>query len=253
MIPRIIPSLLYSEGGLYKTVAYKNRDYLGDPINTIRLYNSMEVDELVILDIDATRSGKEPDYEALKAIAEEAFFPITYGGGIRTLHQTKKIIGCGFEKVCLTSTCFANEELLKSIAEVFGSQSVVAKLDVQKKLFGYRLYNHVTAKNHPGDIAEAALLLQQLGAGEIILNSVDRDGTMSGFDCELVRSVAKAVTIPLVASGGAGRLEHFAEVIGAGASAACGGSIFVYAGIGQGVLINYPQRCAVAKIFASGK
>lgn len=244
MKTRVMPCLLLSEGGLVKTVKFKNPSYVGDPINAVRIFNSKEVDELVVLDIAATREGREPDFAAIEDIVSEAFMPVAYGGGVRTVEQARKLYALGVEKVVINSAAVDVPNLIEDLVEQFGSQSVVASIDAKKRGLFSRLeaVTHAAAKGTSHTPAEFARNLERRGAGEIFLNSVDRDGTQSGYDVDLIKQVADSVNIPLVACGGAGTLEHFAQAVEAGASAVAAGSLFVYHGPHRAVLISYPDR-----------
>lgn len=250
MIPRIIPCLLLSNGGLYKTIRFGKRSYIGDPINTIKLFNSMEVDEIILLDIDASRQNKEPDFNLLREMAEEAFFPMCYGGGIKTLRHIERIIDIGFEKVSINQAFLANKNLIKESSKVFGSQSIVASVDVVKTLLsGHMVYDYLLGKQTRLRPDQYAVELVDSGAGELVVNSFDRDGMMCGFDIDIVKSVSQAVKAPIVACGGAGSLGDLRSAIRAGASAVAAGSLFIYAGRDQGVLINYPKRNQLKTLF----
>ena len=248
---RVIPCLLLRRNGLVKTVKFENAKYVGDPINTVRIYNEKEVDELFFLDITATPDKKDPPYEMIREIATECFMPFAYGGGVRTFEQAARIFGIGAEMVCLNTQAAENPELLSRIADKFGSQAVVASIDAKRDFFGrYRVVTN-GARNATGkDVVEQAKLMEKMGAGEILLTSVDRDGTFEGYDVELVRKVTRAVSIPVVACGGAGKLEHLpAPVKEGGASAVACGSLFVYQGKHRAVLTNYPTRAELTRLF----
>ena len=217
---RVIPSLLMSERRLIKTVAFKKRVYLGDPINTVRIFNDKEVDELVLLDIDATTAGREPDYDYLENIASQCFMPLAYGGGITTADQVRRLLNLGIEKVVLNSAAVHDPELVSRAADIAGSQSVAVSLDVKTGFFGRReLRTHGGTKKTAIPLIEGVMRAVSAGAGEILLTSIDRDGSMKGYDIELIRDVAKAVDVPLIACGGAGSVNDFAKAIAAGASA----------------------------------
>lgn len=241
--PRIIPCLLVKDKGLVKSKQFKNHRYLGDPMNAVRIYNEKEVDELVILDIDATVQGREPDLQMIKHIAEECRMPLCYGGGIKTVKQAQNIFSLGVEKISLSSVAISNPNLITEIADKVGSQSVVVVLDVKKKLFGgYEVYtnngNTATGKS-PFDLIKQ---YQALGAGEIVINNIDNDGMMKGYDINLLEKARNASTLPLTALGGAGILDHIGELIQKfGIIGASAGSLFVYKGKLNGVLINYPN------------
>jgi cyclase len=240
---RVIPCLLLKDGGFVKTVRFSKPRYLGDPRNIVRIFNEKEVDEIVILNIDATLQKREPYYDLLKDIVSEAFMPIAYGGGIKTIEDIKQLYKIGIEKVVINSQAVNKPEFILEASERFGSQSIVASIDVKKDLFGkYRVYYESGKKITSISPVEHIKRMEKLGAGEIILNSIDRDGTMEGYDKELIKTVASIVSIPVIALGGAGKLEHFREAMNAGASAVSAGSMFVYQGVHKAVLINYPTQ-----------
>ncbi len=241
MRPRVIPVLLLSEGGLVKTIRFKKPNYLGDPINAIRLYNEMEVDELVVLDIQASKTGQPIDLDYLQQLASEAFMPLAYGGGVTTLEGMAKILRSGFEKVVCNCAFIDNPELLSQAAQRFGAQSVVAAIDVKKSFFGKPgLYHHVRKKILRKDLWDHVAEMVDRGAGELFLNSVDQDGRMEGYDLDLIGRVAQSVEVPLVVCGGAGSLEDMSSALERGAHACAAGSLFVYQGRSRGILINYP-------------
>lgn len=237
---RVIPVLLLHDGGLVKTVKFKSPKYVGDPINAVRIFNVKEVDELVILDIGATREGREPNYDHIKEIVSEAFMPIGYGGGISTLNQIEKLFKIGVEKIILNTAAFTNSALITEAASIYGSQSIVVSIDVKKDVWGeYKAYTNSGIQKQKGDLSTLLKEFQDKGAGEIFLNSIDKDGTMSGYDIILIEKAVKVLDIPLVAIGGAGQVKHLAAAIKAGASAVAAGSIFVFQGIHRAVLISY--------------
>jgi imidazole glycerol-phosphate synthase subunit HisF len=240
---RIIPVLLLKDGGLYKTVKFKQANYVGDPINTVKIFNEKEADELVLLDYNATLEKRSPDYKKIAEIAGEAFMPMAYGGGIGTLEQAKKVFDGGFEKVVLNSVLFNQLSLIGEIGNIFGAQAVVASIDVRKNLFGKQKVSPVSAtKKTDIDPVEWAKTLERAGAGEIFLNSVERDGTWEGYDIPLIRAVSAAVKIPVVACGGAGSMADFEKAVReGGASAVAAGSMFVYQRKGMGVLVSFPS------------
>ena len=241
--PRVIPCLLLRHEGLVKTVKFKEPRYLGDPINIVRIFNDKEVDELIFLDILATVENRAPNFELLGKITSECFMPLGYGGGIRTLEDVKKLLAIGVEKIVLNTSAVENPSLIRAAADYAGSLAVVISLDVKKAMFGkYETCTRGGKKGTGLDPVKFAVEMEQQGAGELFLNSIDRDGTMQGYDLELVRRVAEAVTIPVVACGGAGNIQHLAEAVQAGASAAAAGSMFVFQGPLRGVLISYPAQ-----------
>ena len=240
--PRVIPALLLKGQGLVKTVKFKEPKYLGDPINIVRIFNDKEVDELVLLDITATPEKRGPQFDLLKNIASEAFIPLAYGGGIRSMDDVKRLLSIGIEKLIMNTSAVETPSLVREVADHAGSQAAVVSMDVKKGLLGkYEVFTHCGQKKTGLDPVKHAIEMEKMGAGEILINSIDRDGTMQGYDVDLVRKVADAVSVPVVACGGAGNLSHVSEVIKQGhASAAAAGSIFVFQGPLRGVLISYP-------------
>lgn len=240
---RVIPVLLLGGGGLVKTVRFGKRRYVGDPINAVRIFNEKEVDELVLLDIDATKENRDPDFAHVEEILSEAFMPVGYGGGVRSMAQVERLFKLGVEKVVLNSVLAESPQLLGEASRTFGAQSVVASIDVKKDLLGrYRAYTHGGTRKLSGDVGELLRRWVDLGAGEIVVNAIERDGTRSGFDTELIRSVASAVDVPVVAVGGAGSVAHLLDGLRAGASAVAAGSMFIFIGVHQAVLISYVDR-----------
>jgi cyclase len=234
--------LLLKGRGLYKTRQFKNPTYVGDPINTVKIFNEKEVDEIVVLDIAATEEGKEPAIDMIADIASEGFMPIAYGGGVRNLDQVRAIFKRGVEKVVLNSVAVQQPEVIEKIVAFAGSSSVVVSIDAKAKMFGgYDVYIRGGRQSTGLDPIEFARRAERAGAGEILLTSIDRDGMMQGYDLTLIQKVASAVGIPLIACGGAGSLEHFAAAIKAGASAVAAGSMFVFQGRHRAVLISYPS------------
>ena len=240
--PRIIPCLLVKDKGLVKTVNFKAPKYVGDPINAVRIFNEKQVDELVILDIDATLEGREPDYKMIEHWAAECRMPLCYGGGVKTVAQAQRIFSLGVEKVALSSAALINPTVVRDIADQVGSQSVVVILDVKKKLLGgYEVYIHNGKKGTGKNPFEFAKQLEQLGVGEIVINSIDNDGLMRGYDYSLVEKMRKVISVPLTVLGGAGSLEDIGKLIQKfGIIGASAGSLFVFKGRYKAVLINYP-------------
>lgn len=248
--PRVIPTLLLQGQGLVKTVKFKDPTYLGDPINIVRIFNDKEVDELVFLDIIATKEDRPPSFEMLTNITSECFMPLAYGGGIRSMGDVEKLLGIGIEKVILNTSAVENPALVRSVADYAGSSSVVISMDVKKNFLGkYETYTRSGKKNTGLDPVRHAVEMEKQGAGELFVNSIDRDGTMQGYDLDLIRRVADAVSIPVVACGGAGKLQDLADAINiGGASAAAAGSLFVFQGPLRGVLISYPSQDDLKRI-----
>ncbi|PWF48921.1 AglZ/HisF2 family acetamidino modification protein [Massilia glaciei] len=245
--PRIIPCLLVHEKGLVKTVSFKSPKYVGDPLNAVKIFNEKEADELIVLDIDASVDGAEPDYKLIADLASECRMPLCYGGGIRSVEQAKRIISLGVEKVALSSAAMADPGLVTRIADELGSQSVVVVLDVKKRLLSkeYDVFVHNGRKNTKQGALETAVRMAALGAGEIVINSIDNDGQMKGFDLALARRMRAAVKIPITILGGAGSLGDIEALVGAcGVVGAAAGSLFVFKGVYKAVLINYPNVAA---------
>jgi imidazole glycerol-phosphate synthase subunit HisF len=244
---RVIPCLLLRGHGLVKTRRFKDPVYVGDPVNAVRIFSEKEVDELVVLDIDASREGREPNYELIAEIAGECFMPLAYGGGIRTLDQVRTLIRSGVEKVVVNSAALESTEVLTAAANVFGSQAVVVGIDVRKTLLGgYKVVGKSATVEAAVKLEDHVRRVVAAGAGEILLNSVDRDGTMSGYDLDLIRAVTRSVDVPVVACGGAGTVEHLRQAVhDANASAVSAGSMFVFHGKHRAVLINYPSNIKI--------
>jgi cyclase len=241
---RVIPCLLLKGKGLVKTIKFKDPKYIGDPINAIKIFNDKEVDELVFLDITATIEKKGPDFKLISEIASECFMPLGYGGGITTIQQIEKLFNIGIEKVILNSSTFTSINLLTEATKIFGSQSVVASIDVKKHWLTKKqtVYTQSGKFNTAISPVEYAKKMEQAGAGEIIINSIDQDGTMEGYDLDLIKMVSAQVNIPVVALGGAGSLQDFKSAIDAGASAVAAGSFFVFQKMHRAVLITYPSQ-----------
>lgn len=240
--PRVIPCLLLDGEQLVKTTRFTDPTYVGDPVNVLSIFNSFEVDEIVLLDITAAGSGVPADVDHLARYAEECFIPLAYGGGLADLEAIERIFAIGYEKVVLNSVLAEDPEVVTKTAEVFGSQAVVVSVDARGGAGGWTAHTHGATRDtgqHPVAWARRA---EDLGAGEILLTAVEREGTMTGFDLDLVEAVAGAVSVPVIAHGGAGRRKELAGPLGRGASAVAAGSLFVFQGSARGVLINYPTR-----------
>lgn len=242
--PRIIPCLLVHNRGLVKTVNFGNPKYVGDPINAVRIFNEKEVDELIVLDIDATAQRREPDYAMIRNLAAECRMPLAYGGGVKTVEQVVRIIKMGVEKIAISSLALEQPAVINEMARFVGNQSIVAVLDVKRDRKGtYEVWTHNATRNTKRDPVELAQELEQLGVGEITLNSIDQDGVMKGYDLELARRVRAAVTVPMTVLGGAGKLGDIQGLIRElGIVGAAAGSLFVFKGVYKAVLINYPNR-----------
>lgn len=254
--PRIIPCLLVHKGGLVKTQGFKSPKYVGDPINAVKIFNEKEADELTVLDIDASTNRVEPNYALIAKLAAECRMPLCYGGGITTAEQASRIIDLGVEKISISAAAVTNPEFLTRIAGAIGRQSVVAVIDVRKKsgMFakGYEVCTHNGSVVHKIDPIALATSLQEAGAGEIVINSIDRDGEMKGYDLSLARQVRDAVRVPLTVLGGAGSLDDMGELIrSCGVVGAAAGSLFVFKGQYRAVLINYPTSQQKNQLFAA--
>lgn len=249
---RVIPSLLIQNGGLVKSVKFEGHKYVGDPINAVKIFNDKEVDEILILDISATKNNKPPVLETIKEMASEAFMPLGYGGGITTLDQIKQLVAAGVEKVVLNAAAFENPQLVTDAAQYVGSQSVVVSIDVKRDFLGRsRVYVRNGSKNTGCDPTQYAIQMERAGAGELLLNSIEKEGTFNGFDLPLIEKVCSAIKIPVVAAGGAGKLSDFVQAIQSGASAVSVGSMFVFQMPHRAVLISYPdQKELKEKVFS---
>jgi cyclase len=248
---RIIPLLLWKGGGLVKTVRHRNPKYIGDPINAVRIFNDKEADELFLVDIDATRKGYEPRFDEIERIVSEAFMPIGYCGGVRSVDHARRLVRLGVEKVAVNSAAFDRPSLISEIAAEIGSSSTVGVIDVKKPLLGRpRVWSHAGGKVAIADPLDYAIELERLGAGEILLSAVDRDGMMQGYDLDLVGRISKAVDVPVVALGGAGSVQDLRSALSTGAAAAAAGSLFVFHGPHKAVLISFPGRREFASLRA---
>jgi len=249
---RIIPCLLLKGRGLVKTIKFAKQRYVGDPINVVRIFNEKEVDELAVLDITASSEGRRPNFRLIEDIASEAFMPFSYGGGISSLDDARTLFRLGVDKVIVNSHAFADPGFIEELVRVAGGQSVVISIDVRKNLWGrYEVYTRNGQKKVSGEPASLALQMRDIGAGEILLTAIDRDGTMNGYDEALIRQVSCLLDIPVIASGGAGAISDFNLAVAAGASAAAAGSMFVFHGRQRAVLISYPARKEIEKAFAT--
>jgi len=251
----VIPCLLVHNKGLVKTEKFKTPKYVGDPINAVKIFNEKEVDELIILDIDATINGVEPNYQMIEHLANESRMPLCYGGGVKTAAQAQKIIKLGVEKVALSSEVIANPQILKDIAEIIGRQSVVVVLDIKKSLFGkYEIFTHNGKKKSKKQLVEFLAGLENIGIGELVINSIDNDGIMKGYDLSLVKKVRECTTVPLTVLGGAGSSDDILKLIEEykiiGASA---GSLFVFKGVYKAVLISYLPKSVLDVIHKISK
>jgi len=244
---RVIPMLLYSKGRLVKSVRFSSPTYIGDPINAVRIFNAKEVDELIILDIEASKEKHGPNFEFVASIVDECFMPLCYGGGVRSLEDMDRLFNLGVEKISLNDILFEYPDLLPQAAARYGRQSIVCSIDVCTDDDGHRVYRASTGEVTMRDPIRFAQDAEASGAGEILLNSVNQDGTQQGYDAELVRNISKQVNIPVVAAGGAGKAQDLLDILEAGASAAAAGSLFVYKGPHKAVLLSYlsPQMLSL--------
>jgi cyclase len=250
---RVMPCLLLKGAGLVKTVRFADPKYVGDPINAVRIFNDKEVDELIVLDITASRQRNDPPLSTIQNIASECFMPVAYGGGITSVDQARRIVASGIEKIILNSAALHTPGVVTEISAQIGASSTVVAIDVKKDLFGrYRVYDHVRRKTTDLSPEEHAKRMVIAGAGEIFVNDVTRDGTGSGFDLALVRNVSTAVEVPVIACGGAGTLDDLRLASQAGASAVAAGSLFVYMGKHRAVMINYPPYAVLKDLFHDG-
>ena len=249
MFTRVIPALLLHKGGLVKSFRFRDYKYVGDPINAVKIFNEKEVDEIVLIDIDATRDGRPPNFDQIIEVASEAFMPLSYGGGITNIEQIKRILHGGVEKIIINKAAHANPLLIEEAARLFGSQSVVISIDAKKTLMrGYKIYTDNGARKTSLSPIEFAKQMEESGAGEILLNCIDADGTYNGYDLALLKSVVSAVNIPVIIQGGAGSVEDFIKAKQCGASAVAAGSMFVFQRPHQAVLISYPTQNEIKRI-----
>ncbi len=241
--PRIIPCLLIQNKGLVKTVQFKDAKYVGDPINAVRIFNEKQADELMVIDIDATVHKNEPDLKLIAKLASECRMPLCYGGGIKTVEQAQDIFSLGVEKIAISSAAMEDPTLVTKIAERVGTQSVVVVIDVKKKTFGgYEVVTHNGKKSTGKNPIEMAVLFQQLGAGEIVINSADQDGVMKGYDLTIAKDIHQKITVPMTILGGAGNMDDIGRLISEfGIIGAAAGSMFVFRGTYKAVLISYPE------------
>lgn len=250
---RVIPALLLKNGGLVKTRRFSDSQYVGDPINAIRIFNEKEVDELVVLDITASRDRREPDFGLIEQFAGECFMPLGYGGGIRTVEQARRLFALGVEKVVIQSAALHDLSFISRVADECGSQSVVVSIDVKQNWLGKtKLYSSSSRSTDSRDWLDFTAAAVSAGAGEVLLNAVDRDGVMEGMDLGLIREASERVSVPLVAVGGAGSLAHVKAAVDAGADAVAAGAFFVFHGPHRAVLITYPGYDELERLFGAG-
>lgn len=252
--PRIIPCLLVHDDGLVKTVAFKDPKYVGDPINAVKIFNEKETDELAVFDIDATARGAEPNFKMIANLAVECRMPLCYGGGVKTVEQAKRIVGLGVEKVAISSAAVETPELISAAAQEIGGQSVVVVIDAKKddRTGEYMAWTHNGTRRAGRSVIAVARQAEALGAGEIVVNSIDNDGRMKGYDLTLARAVREAVRLPITVLGGAGSLADLGKLITAcGVVGAAAGSLFVFKGVYRAVLINYPAPSQKEDLFSA--
>jgi len=248
---RVIPALLLRNNGLVKTTRFKDPKYVGDPINAIRIFNDKEVDELMLLDITASKENREPNFEMIEQIAGECFMPLAYGGGVRTVEQAQRIYALGVEKICLQTSVLENPALVTELAQRFGSQSVMVSVDVKRNWMGKpQMFSSAKGSSLGSDWIERAQRLVDAGAGEVLLNAVDKDGTLQGPDLALIEQLSKAINVPLIAVGGVGSMGDIKAAVDAGASAVAAGAFFVYHGPHRAVLITYPKYAELEALFS---
>ena len=248
---RVIPALLMRNGGLVKTRRFKDPKYVGDPINALRIFNEKEVDELMVLDISASKEKREPDYALIEQFAGECFMPLAYGGGVRTVKQAQRIFGSGVEKICVQTAALDNLQFVRELADRFGSQSIMVSLDIKKNWLGRaRAFAAAKGEALSEDWLQLLSDLVDAGAGEVFLNAVDKDGTLSGPDFDLIRQASEQVDVPLIAAGGVSSLADIKSAVDAGASAVAAGAFFVYHGPHRAVLITYPKYHELEELFA---
>jgi imidazole glycerol-phosphate synthase subunit HisF len=251
---RVIPALLLQNNGLVKTTKFSSPKYVGDPINVIRIFNEKEVDELMLLDISASKNNKEPNYSLLEQVAGECFMPLAYGGGVKTIEVARRLFSLGIEKICIQSAGLENPQLISELSDCFGSQSIIFSIDVKKNFFGKRIvYSSKLQKSINDDLLGTINKFVRLGVGEILLNSVDKDGTLSGPDISMIKDVCESVEVPVIALGGISSLNDIRICVNAGASAVAAGAFFVYHGPHRAVLITYPKYLEIENLFKTIK
>ena len=249
--PRIIPVLLLNNDGLVKTIKFKSPKYIGDPLNAVKIFNEKEVDEISILDISSNLNFQGPNFKIIEEIASECFMPLMYGGGISTLDHINKLFAIGVEKISLNSILHSKPEIVIEAAKQYGTQSIIASIDVKKNFFGkYEVITNSGTLNSKHDPVIFAIHMQNIGVGEIFLNSIDRDGLMNGYDLDLILSITSKIDIPLIACGGARNLDDMKKALSIGkASAVAAGSMFIYHGKHNAVLINYPNQKDIKNLY----
>jgi len=254
-ITRVIPVLLLKNAGLVKTTQFKDPKYIGDPLNAVKIFNEKEVDELIFLDILATPEKKSIPLAFLEQVAQECFMPLAYGGGIRNVDEIRDILKVGVEKVIINTHAVEGNNFIREAAERHGSSTICVSIDVRKNFWGkYEIFTHGGRKNTKLDPVRFAVEMDQAGAGELMINSIDRDGTMKGYDYDLIKKITNEVGMPVIASGGAGSVEDFSRAVDeAGASAVAAGSMFVFHGKHRAVLISYPEQEVLKHAFKNNR
>ncbi len=248
--PRVVPVLTISDNNLVKTFNFKNPRYIGDPINAIKIFNEKEVDELIIIDIDATKKNIEPNYSLIEDMCSECFMPLVYGGGIKNIEQARRIFSLGIEKICIQSIAFSNSNFIKDLNNEFGKQSIILSMDLKKDLFKkYRFYNNKTKRCEKFNYINKVQNLIDLGVGELLINSVNKDGSMSGPEKELIQEFRQNIDIPLIYIGGISSLEDIQNAVKAGANAIGASSFFIFYGPHKAVLLTYPSYDKIEEIF----
>ena len=249
---RVIPCLLLKNENLVKTINFKKYNYIGDPVNTVRIFNELEVDELMFLDIFASKENRPINFKILTNIANECFMPLSYGGNIKSLNDAKNIFKTGFEKVVINSNSFDNLKLISEISDYFGVQSVIGSIDVKQSFWGgQKVYSHHGKQKQNVDVVQWAKQLEKAGVGELLITSVDREGSWDGYDIELIKGITTNVQVPVIANGGCGKVEHIGDVVKTANASACAvGSMVVYQKKGMGVLVNFPDRKELIKVLA---
>lgn len=248
---RVIPCLQLINDSLVKTVKFDKCNYIGDPINTVRIFNELEVDELCFLDIRATSQNRQPDLKLLKSIADECFMPLSYGGGLKTFDMCRDILSIGFEKVVINTQAYHNPDIIRKTSEHFGSQAIVGSIDAKKNIWGkYQVYINDGTEKIAVDVVEWAQKMVEYGVGELLITSIDRDGTWEGYDTNLIKKITSVVDVPVIANGGAGSIQHMKDAVKIGnASALALGSMVVYQKKNMGVLVNFPDKKELSVIF----
>ena len=254
LLPRIIPVLLIENGAFVKTKLFKKPDYIGDPVNVINLFNRFEVDEIIILDISATRLKKHPDFELIENLANECWVPLAYGGGIKNIDQVKKLFELGIEKIILNNALIQNPALVKTIVKMYGSQAIIGSVDLKKDIWG-KIYPYTLSGRHKikRPYLDYIKAVEELGVGEIFINFIDRDGQWNGYDNTIIKDIIDHIEIPTVICGGASNRSDFIAPLKLGASGVAAGSLFVYKSQGKGVLINFPERNEIEDILIKAK